>query len=330
MHFRTEFSIPPSSWKLGLQSRVVSMGSCFAEVLGKRLQAHKIEGMYQPFGTLFSPLALYQILQYALAKEPVDDRLFLERDGRWLHYDTHSSMTAASQQELGVRMQWELDQLAEALRRANLLVLTLGSAWAYRLLEPPTYVANCHKQPARIFDRDLLSVKTICKEFGTVYALLKAVNPGLRVLLTVSPVRHAKDGMMDNSVSKSILRAACHYLVSDYADVMYFPAYELLLDDLRDYRFYASDLVHPSEMAEAYIFEKFQQTYFDASLQQFTKDWEKITKALNHRPFQENSAVHLQFLTKLLTDLERMPVNVSQERAEVSERIQRITQALGH
>lgn len=254
----------------------------------------------------------------------MDSRLFLEREGQWLHYDLHSSISGKSKAELSELITIKLLNLKETLTRAQVVILTLGSAWAYQLNDTPVYVANCHKQPARMFTRDLLSVKAICKEFGAVYSLLKEANPSIRILLTVSPVRHAKDGMMDNSVSKSILRAACHYLVTDYVDVTYFPAYELLLDDLRDYRFYSDDLVHPSQMAEQYIFEKFQQTYFSPELSQFVKDWDKLSKALNHRPFQQNSPSYQSFLEKLKKDLLRLPVDVRAELAEVETRLQNI------
>lgn len=324
MNFRTEFTIPASDWKLNLNSGVVSMGSCFAEVIGTRLQQYKIRGLYQPFGTLFSPLALFKMVAAALKNQEADPRLFLEREGHWLHYDLHSSVSGSSKAELQERIAQKSEALKESLTKADVLILTLGSAWAYQLNETPAYVANCHKQPAALFTRDLLSVKTICRDFGSVYALLKEINPGLRIFLTVSPVRHAKDGMMDNSVSKSILRASCHYLVTDYDDVTYFPAYELLLDDLRDYRFYSSDLVHPNEMAEQYIFEKFQQTYFSPELNQFVNEWDKLSKALNHRPFQQNSLSYQKFLEKLEKDLRALPVDTRTEVAEVQSRLQTI------
>ncbi|MDR6195741.1 GSCFA domain-containing protein [Siphonobacter sp. SORGH_AS_0500] len=324
MNFRTEFTIPASDWKINLDSSVVSMGSCFAEVVGTRLQQYKMAGLYQPFGTLFSPVALFKILSNALKDQPADPRLFLEREGQWLHYDFHSSISASNQEELNRLITNQLVSLKECLSKAQVLILTLGSSWVYQLNDTPAYVANCHKQPARIFTKDLLSVKTICKEFGNVYTLLKQINPGLRILLTVSPVRHAKDGMMENSVSKSILRAACHYLITDYQDTAYFPAYELLLDDLRDYRFYETDLVHPSEMAEEYIFEKFQQTYFSKELSQFAKEWQRLTKALNHRPFQPNTGTYQSFLEKLKTDFLQLPVNTQMEVSEIERRLSNI------
>ena len=158
-------------------------------------------------------------------------------------------------------------------------------------------------------------MKDICKSFAILHKELKEINPDLRIILTVSPVRHTKDGMAENQVSKSILRAACHYLTTDYQDVEYFPSYEIMMDDLRDYRFYKPDMIHPNEVAEQYIFEKFSETYFDDNLKDFIKIWHPIRKALNHRPFNEKSASHQAFLRKLLGDLEGISrlVNVEQE-----------------
>ncbi|MFT4032940.1 MAG: GSCFA domain-containing protein [Siphonobacter sp.] len=323
MQFRTEFSIPASSWKINLNSRVISLGSCFAEVLGKRLQYLKLSSTLNPFGTLFSPTAMFKLIRMALTDQPADDRLFLQVDDYWLHYDYHSSISANNKAVLKEHIQELHKELKEKLRNVDVLVLTFGTAWNYRLPEPVTYVANCHKQPARLFERNLLSVKEICEEFGQIYHLLHDINPGLHIILTVSPVRHAKDGMTDNAVSKSILRAACHYLTVD-SPVSYFPAYELLLDDLRDYRFYASDLLHPSEQAEQYIFEKFEQTYFDETLKTFAVDWQKIQKALHHRPFQEYSKATQRFLDKLLLELRELPVDVSEEIETVEKRIKKI------
>jgi hypothetical protein len=200
------------------------------------------------------------------------------------------------------------------------LILTFGTSFIYKLLNPQVYVANCHKMPKNLFEKELLSVKDICRGFAVLYRELKEINPNLRIILTVSPVRHTKDGMAENQVSKSILRAACHYLTTDYEDVEYFPSYEIMMDDLRDYRFYKPDMIHPNEVAEQYIFEKFSETYFDENLKDFIKKWQPIQKALAHRPFDEKSESHQKFLKKLLKDLQEIStlVNVEKEISEIS------------
>lgn len=321
--FRTEFTVPVSPWKLTPASRVVSLGSCFADVVATRLTDARLSCLHNPFGTQFHPPALFRLIRAALSETEPDGRLFLQHDGRWLHYEAHSSVAGATREELEEELRRRLAVLGEALRTADVLLLTFGSAWVYQLQEPPVYVANCHKQPSGLFVRDLISVKDICRDFGKTYKLLKELRPDLRIVLTVSPVRHGKDGMPDNAVSKSILRAACHYLTTDYSDVSYFPAYELLLDDLRDYRFYADDLLHPSRQAEQYIFEKFAGAYFDSALHHWLAEWARIRKSLDHRPFNPASEAHLSFLRKLLQSLEEWAdgPDTSAEQEEVRKRI---------
>lgn len=321
--FRTEFTVPAFSWKLTPASGVVSLGSCFADVVAGRLTDARLPCLHNPFGTQFHPPALFRLVRAALEGTGLDDRLFLQHDHRWLHYEVHSSVSGQSKEELAGELSRRLNLLREALIRADVLLLTLGSAWVYRLTELPVYVANCHKQPSGLFERELISVKDICRDFGKMYSLLKEIRPDLRIVLTVSPVRHGKDGMPDNAVSKSILRAACHYLTTDFAGVSYFPAYELMLDDLRDYRFYADDLLHPNAVAEQYIFDKFAAACFDEALQKWLAEWARIKKSLEHRPFNPASAGHLSFLRKLLISLEewRDGPDTSEEQTVLKKRI---------
>ncbi|MFN8357359.1 MAG: GSCFA domain-containing protein [Spirosomataceae bacterium] len=310
MKFRTEFTIPKSPHPISLQSRVVTLGSCFADVMGHQLKANKLAVEVNPFGTLFSPLAIGKVLELLLGSQSVDERLFVENQGRWFHYDFHSSLSAPNRSELASQLQQRIAQLQATLCQANVLILTFGTAFAYRLNEPPTYVANCHKMPGSLFTKDLLSVKDICKNMGVLYHQLMALNPTLHVIVTVSPVRHTRDGIPENSVSKAVLRAACHYLQTDFERIQYFPSYEIMMDDLRDYRFYKADLIHPNEVAEAYIAEQFAKTYFDEELLLFQKNWQEIQRDLAHRSFDVTSEAHQHFLQKLLKKLENLPQNV--------------------
>lgn len=324
--FRTEFPVLTPDFRLDVGSRVIAMGSCFAETISNRLRNNKLHTVINPFGTIFQPLTLFNLLNKALTDDQPDERLFVQRDERWFSYEAHSSVWGRTREELSATFSQKLAQLRAELAQADVLLLTLGSAWAYRLSEPPAYVANNHKQPARLFVRDLLSVKEVCKAFASVKKELSIFNSQLSIVLTVSPVRHARDGMPDNAVSKSVLRAACHYLTTDFPDVYYFPAYELLLDDLRDYRFYGPDLIHPNEIAEQYIFEKFASACFSPELRAFVQEWEPIRRALAHRPFDETSAAHRVFLEKLKTQLESLAsqVDVREELSEVEARLKKI------
>jgi len=325
--FRTEFALPPLPFRLLPSSRVVALGSCFAEVLGNRLARNKVRTTLNPFGTIFQPLALFNLLEKALRGEGPDERLFLERDGRWVTFEAHSAVWGCTPEELAEVFRENLETLRADLLAADVLLLTLGTAWAWRLTDPPAYVANNHKQPAARFERDLLSVKDVCKAFGMLNAQFSTLNAQCSIVLTVSPVRHGRDGMLDNAVSKSVLRAACHYLTVDFPGVSYFPAYELLLDDLRDYRFYAPDGLHPSEVAQEYIFGKFAEAAFSEELKMFAKQWEGIRRALGHRPFDGASPAHRVMLEKLKAQLQRLAgrADVSAELAEVEARLKKIS-----
>lgn len=324
MNFRTELLIPPSPFRIGLHSQLLSIGSCFAEVIGQQLTLNKLAVSVNPFGTLFSPLAICKVLELSLGKQALDERLFVQTpDDVWVHYDFHSSLRATTPEALQEQIKQQLEHTRRWIVGTNVLLLTFGTAHAYRLLTPPSYVANCHKQPKAVFERDLLSVKDICRGFASVYQVLKETNPNLRIVLTVSPVRHTNDGIPQNALSKAILRAACHYVEADFADVAYFPSYELMMDDLRDYRFYKADLIHPNEIAEAYIFEKFAEAYFEPALQTFVKEWRDVRKALQHRPFNPDSATHQQFLRNTLHKLRALhtSVEMSQEIATLERQL---------
>lgn len=325
MEFRTHFTIEPATHKFIRTSNVMTIGSCFSEVIGNRLKEQKIPVCVNPFGTLFNPMSIFKLLN-PNCHQP-DERLFVEHQGTWLHYDFHSQFFGETQHQLKIQLVATMEEVKRQIATLDTLIITLGTSFVYQLKGTPSYLANCHKMPSNLFERDLLSVKDICKGFSTAYKALKEQNPRLRIVLTVSPVRHTKDGIPENQVSKAILRAACHYLISDYQDVEYFPAYELMMDDLRDYRFYKTDMIHPNEVAEQYIYEHFAATYFDKSLLEWIIEWQKIQRALTHRPIQEKSIANQHFLANLLTDLQRLHeggISVEKEIEEVSLRVLKI------
>lgn len=326
MHFRTEIPTTQSPERISLQTPVLTIGSCFAEVIGQKLIDTKISALANPFGTVFNPLSITKLLRQALLHQLPGDDLYLENQGISFHYDFHSSWWAATQEELTAQLKQQLHQVHERLLSAQWLIITLGTAYVYRELTTGQIVANCHKMPNKQFRKELLPIQTVTEDFRQLHALLRAANPAISIILTVSPVRHTRDTLPLNSVSKSILRVACHELSESLEQVSYFPAYELLLDDLRDYRFYKSDLIHPNEMAEEYIFQKFSETYFDHSLKQFIGDWQKIKQEIAHRPQQPNTAAHRSFLENLLKKLQMIStkVNVAPEIDAIKQQLQAI------
>ncbi|MET4106475.1 GSCFA domain-containing protein [Hymenobacter sp. UYP22] len=304
--FRTELPLTPHPQQLPLSARVLTIGSCFSDSIGSRLRDFKVTTMVNPFGTVFNPLSACRLLRAAAGEDMDWQQHVVEARGRWQSHDLHADIGAETPVELLQHIQTLTREVGVFLATADAVVLTLGSAFAYRLRETDAIISNCHKLPAEKFEKELLTADDIIAAVAETHAYLRRINPRLRFILTVSPVRHIKDTLVLNSTSKSMLRVACHYLSELLPDVTYFPAYELLLDDLRDYRFYAADMLHPSEVAENYIWERFTRTYFDASFGRFKKEWEGIRQALGHKPTYAAAPEHRQFLESTLERLRRL------------------------
>jgi len=324
MQFHTEFSPESLPHRMGLTSRIVTIGSCFADVMGRRLADYKRPVLINPFGTIFNPVSIAKLLTMALRDVAPDEDGYLERNGVWFHYDFHSSLWANSQHELRDKLTTCLSLTADAIRQANFLVITLGSAIVYRHIETGRVVANCHKMPGQLFEKYLYQIDHLRDELALLLKTLRKANPDLKVVFTVSPVRHTRDTLPVNSISKSMLRVLTHELTTWHDWVAYFPAYELMMDDLRDYRFYEADMIHPNAQAHDYIFAKFAECAFTPELRNFVVDWSQIMKSLAHRPLHgTDSRAHCQFLTKLMAQLESISkhADVSAELAAVRSRL---------
>ena len=309
--FRTELTPEATDKPFTLQSTIFTAGSCFAEVMGQKLVEYKLAALVNPFGTIFNPVSLFHLLHASLKPQPTFAGELVQRDDLWFAYDFHSSFASKTQADLLSCINQSLRHSAGFLQKAEVIILTFGTAVGYVHRASNQLVANCHKIPQSQFKKHLLSVSEITATFPLFYEALQKVNSQARIILTVSPVRHLKETIVGNSGSKSILRVACQELSTRYAAVEYFPAYELMLDDLRDYRFYKPDMIHPSEVAEDYIWQKFKATYFDSDFQQFTLQWDKIRQALAHKPFHPESVSHQLFLKKLLNQLEALATKIN-------------------
>jgi hypothetical protein len=322
--FRTELTITPQERQLSRTARVLTVGSCFADSIGERLRLNKVQALVNPFGTVFQPLALAQLLRAATGEEQDWQQHLVEARGRWQSFDFHSTIGADSPVELLQLIQETVQRVGEFVRTAEAVVLTLGTAWAYRLRETGELVSNLHKLPAGLFEKELLTADEIVNGLAEVHSLLRRANPTIKIVLTVSPVRHIKDTLPLNAVSKSVLRVACHYLSELLPGVSYFPAYELLTDELRDYRFYAADMLHPSEVAEDYIWDRFARAYFDADFGRFRKEWAAVRQSLGHRPLHAGAPEHRTFLDQTRERLERLAgqgVEVRQELRDVQRQL---------
>ena len=321
--FRTELNIQPSKEKITLKNPVLTMGSCFANAVGSRLANFKFQTLINPFGTVYNPVSLHTLLQLAVQKQELPANSFLQRDEVHYNYHLHSSFSSIQKEELTQQIQATLENTRNFLTKTDVLMITYGTAWVYELKDTGEIVANCHKQPTSLFTKRLLSQQEVVDSFRTLCSLLQDIRPNLRIILTLSPVRHIKDTLELNSVSKSILRSTCHQLSTEFNNVEYFPAYEILLDDLRDYRFYKSDMLHPSGEAEGYIWSKFTSAYFDETTLSFIKKWEAIQLDLNHKAFHLQSYAHQAFLRSLKTKLMELKdrVNIEEELQALEKQI---------
>ncbi len=305
MTFRTELLVAPAATPLPPGARLLTIGSCFAGVLGQKLRGARLPVLENPFGTVLNPVSACRLVAVACGADDYDlSERAVERDGRWFSYDAPSAVSGPTPDALRHAMDQKLAEVREFVGTADALVLTLGTAWAWRL--DGEVVANCHKQPQGIFQKSLLSVPQIVAAFAEMHSWLLRVNPKLRVILTVSPVRHPRETLEGSSVSKATLRLACHHLATLVRGAAYFPAYELLLDDLRDYRFFAADMLHPSPLAEEYIFGKFTAAWFDDAFTGARTAWAEIDRALAHRSANPTGEAHQQFLLALLDRLDAL------------------------
>ncbi|MFY0654813.1 MAG: GSCFA domain-containing protein [Cyclobacteriaceae bacterium] len=317
--FRTEIKIPKSAASLGLNDKVLTIGSCFSDVIGSYLSGYKFKAVVNPFGTVYNPISIFNLL----TEEEWNWSRLVEVNDLVFHYDAHSSFCAESNDELKEKLGDLKSQTINKLRSADWLIVTFGTSLVYRLKDTNEIVANCHKIPQSQFEKHALSVKDMLKAFEEFYEEIKVQNPGLKIILTVSPVRHIKDGLVDNAVSKSKLRISCDEIDQQYENVHYFPSYEIMMDDLRDYRFYKPDMIHPNEVAEEYIWQQFQNCYFDDATKKFVQEWGKMKSAISHRPFNVRSAGHQQFLAKTIKDLDRFKamVDVREEERQLKDQL---------
>lgn len=302
MKFRTEIEIAPLAEGLAYGAKIFALGSCFAENISERLKRAKFSISTNPFGVLFNPFSIANALERL-----ADARTFAVCDitaGKetFFSFDAHSSLDGKSHTEAFGNLNKAVAQGAKSLADADWVILTFGTAWVYEM--EGKVVANCHKQPASHFVRRRLSVAEIVERYSRLF---EGVLRDKKVILTVSPVRHIGDGLQENSLSKATLRLAVEELVAKHENACYFPSYEILIDDLRDYRYYADDLAHPSKMAVDYVWERFCEAMLADGAKVKMPLVEQIVAAAEHRPFNPESEAHKTFCQKMLAKAESMP-----------------------
>lgn len=283
MKFRTELKITKNPGFFNQSHRVLTIGSCFAVHIYERLKKSGFQVENNPFGILFNPHSICKNGKNAY-NQTINEEMIVERDERVVHYDFHSSIHAETPAELKSKIHQIQTDFKNSLLTVDRLIITFGTAWVYRNLNTNEIVANCHKVPQVNFSKELLDLDQLIAEYSDWFDHLRTINPKLEILLTVSPVRHIKDGLRENNLSKSILLLLTAALENKFECVSYFPAYELIVDDLRDYRFYKTDLIHPTEQAADYVFEQFKSTYFDENTNKIGELYSKISQIENHKP----------------------------------------------
>jgi len=307
MELRTQIPLQQQEHnQVDYDSKIVLFGSCFTENISKKLHYFKFRNFANPFGILFQPKAIEKIIVNAInEKVYTEDDIFFYNE-RWHCFESHSALSDPSKKVLLKRLNSAIQSTYQQIQSSTHIIISLGTSWTYRFIETDTLVANCHKVPQKKFLKEILSIDEIVESLEATIALIRSINKNTSILFTVSPVRHLKDGFTQNTQSKAHLIAAVHQVVEPRKNIHYFPSYELLMDELRDYRFYKEDMVHPSQIAVDYVWKLFSTVWVSETAQHTMKEIEVIQKGLSHKPFNPNSEQHLAFLNSLEQKMETL------------------------
>jgi len=300
MDFRTEVNIPPSGNKINYQSNILCMGSCFTENMGDIMKDLQFRIDVNPFGVNYNPSSVARNMWSLMKGKQYSPDELESYDEKWFSFDHHSQFSHPDKNVCLQNINENIGEVHKRLKDTRFLLLTWGTAWVYVLKKTANVVSNCHKLPSSNFSRHLLTASQIEDTYTKLFASLRKEIPDLNIILTVSPVRHLKDGPQLNSVSKSTLILAAHKLSEMFSYCEYFPAWEIAMDDLRDYRFYAEDLVHPNKQMIRYIWDKFSNAFFDEDTMEIMQKVRKLVNAKKHRPFDPASEKHQEFCRKQL------------------------------
>ena len=305
MILQTKIPIPKQPNNLiDYNSNLLLLGSCFSENIGDKFSYYKFQSYQNPFGILFHPKAIENLIQNSVhQKEYTEEDLFFLNEC-WNCFDVHSNLSSDNKIELLKNLNKKIQETYTHIQNASHIIITLGTSWVYNHKQKNETVANCHKVPQKEFSKEILSTDEITESLARIYQLIESINSETKIIFTVSPVRHIKDGFVENQRSKSHLISAIHQLLSNQESnsklkIEYFPSYEIMMDELRDYRFYNEDMIHPNKIAIQYIWKKFINTWISDEAQQTIQKVEEIQKGLNHKPFNPNSEAHLKFLKNL-------------------------------
>jgi hypothetical protein len=296
--FRTVVQVDPSKRKLSYKTPLFLIGSCFTENIGEKLEWYKFPVVINPFGIVYNPLSVFQSIQFIIGNKKYTATDISNYNGQYFSFDHHSRFSDSDLNVCLTKINTSIHAAHEKLLRSSFLFITLGSAFFYRLKSNQRIVANCHKLPEKEFDRNIMSVDEVVNAYELLNEVLLKFNPGIQVVFTVSPIRHWKDGAHENNLSKSVVLLAINEIAKKFENVTYFPAYELMLDELRDYRFYDEDMLHPNKIAIDFIWKRFLSCFSETDNSKIMNEIEKIQLARQHRPFNTKTEAFQTFIVQ--------------------------------
>jgi hypothetical protein len=306
MNFTTKIPISKYNFPIDYQSKIMAIGSCFAENMDEKFRYFKFQITTNPFGIIFNPVSIEKLISRVVNLEYFTENDLFFYNERWHCFEVHSDLSNSNKEKFLENLNQIIKQSNNQITESTHFIITYGTSWVYRNKASNQIVANCHKVPQNQFDKEILSIDIIEKSIKKTIDLVHKINPNCRFIFTLSPVRHIKDGFVENQLSKAYLIAAIHQTLNAFigvppsgAEEAYFPSYEIIMDELRDYRFYDNDMLHPSQMAVDYIWMKFFENYIDKKEFATMQHVCDIQKALQHKPFDSNSESHKRFLTKI-------------------------------
>nr|WP_199002853.1 GSCFA domain-containing protein [Flavobacterium sp. ASV13] len=307
MQFRTQIPISKTNNPIDYNSKIISLGSCFAENMAEKFDYFKFQNETNPFGIIFNPVSIEKVIQRIIMQELFTEKDVFFHNERWHSFEVHSDLSNSDRQELLETLNKAITETNKQIKEATHIIITFGTSWIYRNIESDQIVANCHKVPQKQFSKELLPVNVIEKSIQNTIDLIERLNPNINFIFTISPVRHIKDGFAENQLSKSHLFTAVHSVLNNchppqslrLSTIEYFPSYEIMMDELRDYRFYAEDMLHPNQIAIDYIWKLFSENYVSETSILTMQEISEIQKSLRHRSFNPESEQHQKFLAKL-------------------------------
>jgi len=322
MNLQTKIDITPPDFTIDYTSKLLLLGSCFAENMGEKFAHYKFDVDINPCGIAYNPFSVANTLDFIIDNKQFGPEELLYVDDKWTSLFHHGSFSDQDQTTCLTKINTRLAKASANFTKNDLLIITWGTAWVYRHVERDTIVTNCHKIPTKAFDRKRLTVSQIVERYASLIRRLQDTNPKLRILFTVSPIRHWKDGAHGNQLSKSILLLAIEQLQAHFKSIYYFPAYEIVLDELRDYRFYREDMLHLSTLTVDYIWERLLSSHISPQILDVMNRISRIKQGIAHRPFDEHAPKYQEMVEKLLTEIDDVTasypsINFNVERSQL-------------